>query len=82
MFALRWASIQCSSQFSYLTRNDFIVSLFTVSTIGNRENLPETFAEFCSSKHKKMKQGRSLGGDGYNYVNPSLDIISFFKQLR
>ena len=39
IFALRWASIQCSSQFSYLTRNDFIVfSLFTVSTMGNREN--------------------------------------------
>ena len=35
MFALRWASIQCSCQFSYLTRNDFIVfSLFTVSTMG------------------------------------------------
>ena len=25
MFALCWASIQCSSQFSYLTQNDFIV---------------------------------------------------------
>ena len=25
MLALRWASIQCSSPFSYLTRNDFIV---------------------------------------------------------
>ena len=25
MFALRWASIQCSSQFSDLTRNDFTV---------------------------------------------------------
>ena len=39
MFALRSASIQCSSQFSYLTRNDFVVfSLFTGSTMGNREN--------------------------------------------
>ena len=44
MFALRWASIQCSSQFSYLTRNDFIV--FTVSTIGNRENFKENFRAF------------------------------------
>ena len=35
MFALRWASIQCSSQFSYLTRNDFIV--FTVHRFNNRE---------------------------------------------
>ena len=25
---------------------------------------------------QKMNQGRSLGGDGDNYVNPSLDIIS------
>ena len=25
MLALCWASIQCSNQFSYLTRNDFIV---------------------------------------------------------
>ena len=35
MFALRWASIQCSSRFSYLTRNDFIV--FTVHRFNNRE---------------------------------------------
>ena len=35
MFALRWASIQCSSQFSYLTRDDFIV--FTVHRFNNRE---------------------------------------------
>ena len=35
IFALRRASIQCSSQFSYLTRNDFIV--FTVHRFNNRE---------------------------------------------
>ena len=27
MFALRWASIQCSSQFSYLTQNDSLLSI-------------------------------------------------------
>ena len=36
MFSLRWASIQCSSQFSYLTRNDFIV--FSVYRFNNRES--------------------------------------------
>ena len=35
MFSLRWASIQYSSQFSYLTRNDFIV--FSVYRFNNRE---------------------------------------------
>ena len=35
MFALCWASIQCSSQFSYLTGNDSIV--FTVHRFNNRE---------------------------------------------
>ena len=39
MFALRWASIQCSSQFSSLHGVISLFSLFIVSTIGNKENV-------------------------------------------
>ena len=34
MFALRWASIQYSSQFSYFTMSDLLSRLFTISNIG------------------------------------------------
>ena len=39
MLALRWASIQYSSQFSYFTRRDLLFRLSTISKIGNRENI-------------------------------------------
>ena len=39
MLALRWASIQYSSQFSYFTMSDLLFRLFTISKIGNRENI-------------------------------------------
>ena len=39
MLALRWASIQYSSQFSYFTMRDLLFRLSTISKIGNRENI-------------------------------------------
>ena len=39
MLALRWASIQYSSQFSYFTMRDLLSWLSTISKIGNRENI-------------------------------------------
>ena len=40
MFSLRWASIQCSSQFSYLTRNDFI--FFTLCSPFQQQGIGKT----------------------------------------
>ena len=39
MLALRRASIQYSSQFSYFTMRDLLSWLSTISKIGNRENI-------------------------------------------
>ena len=39
MLALRWASIQYNSQFSYFTMRDSLSRLSTISKIGNRENI-------------------------------------------
>ena len=38
MLALRRASIQCSSQFSYFAISDSLSRLATISKIGKREN--------------------------------------------
>ena len=39
MLALRWASIQYNSQFSYFTMRDSLSRLSTILKIGNRENI-------------------------------------------
>ena len=59
MRALRWASIQYSSQFSYFTMRDLLSRLSTILKIGNRENIvtfedmfPVTFACLEAKKVK------------------------------
>ena len=47
MLALRWASIQYSSQFSYFTMRDLLSRLSTILKIGNRENIV-TFEDMFS----------------------------------
>ena len=62
MLALRWASIQYSSQFSYFTMRDLLSQLSTILKIGNRENIVTfedmfsvTFACIEVTKSKKLK---------------------------
>ena len=38
MLALRWAFIQCSSQFPYFTMTNSLSQLSTISKVGKREN--------------------------------------------
>ena len=59
MLALRWASIQYSSQFSYFTLRDLLSRLSTILKIGNRENIA-TFEDmfsviFACIEAKKVK---------------------------
>ena len=59
MLALRWASIQYSSQFSYFTMRDLLSRLSTILKIGNRENIV-TFEDmfsvtFACLEAKKVK---------------------------
>ena len=75
MLALRWASIQYSSQFSYFTMRDLLSQLSTILKIGNRENIVTfedmfsvTFACIEVTKSKKLKNykkkiGLQLAGE-------------------
>ena len=63
MFALRWASILYSSQFSYFTMSDLLSRLSTIWKIGNRENIVTfedmfsvTFACLGAKKKKKIEK--------------------------
>ena len=70
MLALRWASFQYSSQFSYFTLRDLLSRLSTILKIGNRENIVTfedmfsvIFAYIEAKKVKKLKKeiGPQLG---------------------
>ena len=68
MLALRWASIQYSSQFSYFTMRDLQSQLSTILKIGNWENII-TFEDMFSvtfvcievTKSKKLKNYKKKG---------------------
>ena len=68
MLALRWASIQYSSQFSYFTMRDLLSRLSTILKIGNRENIVTfedmfsvTFACLEAKKVKSWKIKKKIG---------------------